>query len=81
MANEIQIDLNKTRGVTGIIDYRGYQIVDRDEYVVIVHDGGMVQAAHTPEQAKANIDEMVQARHAANFKKMGRHEPKETDLI
>jgi hypothetical protein len=73
MAN-IQIDPNKTHGVTNVIDYRGYQIVDREEYVV-------VQAAHTPEQAKANVDEIIAERYAANLKKMGRHEPKETDLI
>lgn len=70
-------------GVT-VAEYRGYQIVDRDTYVVILRNAAVVQCAHTPEQARQNIDELIaeiEARKARNFKNMGRHENNPNDLV
>ena len=82
--SDIQIDITKTHKVTSIEFYKGYQIIDKDEYVVIALNGGAVASAHTPAEARTIIDGLVaerEARYQANLKKMGRHEPKETDLI
>ena len=70
-------------GVT-VTEYRGYQLIDNDDYVAICRNAAIVQCAHTPEQARQNIDEIIaetEARKAANAKKMGRHENNPNDLI
>lgn len=70
-------------GVT-VSEYRGYQIVDRDTYVAILRNAAVVQCAHTPEQARQNIDEIIaeiEARKARNFKLMGRSDNNPNDLI
>lgn len=67
-----------------VTEYRGYQIVDRDTYVAILRNAGFVQCAHTPDQARANIDELIaetEARKARNFRNMGRSENNPNDLI
>lgn len=67
-----------------VTEYRDYQIVDRETFVTICRNAAVVQCADTPDDARKAIDALIaerEARKAANFKKMGRHEPKETDLI
>ena len=77
-ANEV---MGKAHGVLSIELYKGYQLVDRDEFVAILYNGGAVAAAHTPEQAKATVDELIEQRKAALMKKMGRHGNNPNDLI
>lgn len=69
---------------TTVTEYRGYQLIDNGDMVTICRNGAVVQCAHTPEQAQANVDEIIaerEARYAANFKKMGRRENNPNDLI
>lgn len=70
-------------GVT-VTEYRGYQLIDNDDYVAICRNAAIVQCAHTPEQARQNIDELIaqtEARKARNFRNMGRCENNPDDLI
>lgn len=51
-------------GVT-VTEYRGYQLIDNDDYVTICRNAAIVQCAHTPEQARQNVDEII-ASHESN---------------
>jgi hypothetical protein len=86
MQNEISTETltEKAHGVAGVEAYRGYEIVDKESYVVICRNAAVVQCAHTPEQARQNIDEIIaerDARFQANLKKMGRRDNNPNDLI
>ena len=47
-------------GVT-VTEYRGYQLIDNDDYVAICRNAAIVQCAHTPAQAQQDIDELIAA--------------------
>lgn len=47
-------------GVT-VTEYRGYQLIDNNDYVAICRNAAIVQCAHTPAQARQNIDEIIDA--------------------
>lgn len=67
-----------------VTEYRGYQLIDNENYVTICRNAAVVQCAHTPEQARENIDEIIaerEARKARNAKNMGRHENNPNDLV
>lgn len=57
-------------GVT-VTEYRGYQLIDNDDYVAICRNAAVVQCAHTPEQARKNIDEIIAERRSALLGELG----------
>jgi microcystin degradation protein MlrC len=73
--------MEKAHGVLSIELYKGYQLIDREDFVAICYAGGVVASAHTPEQARSTVDELIEQRKAALMKKMGRHDNNPNDLI